>query len=53
MTDIAMKREMSVREKGGLRTSDLVLAAVLIAAGAVFALACIAVLVLAVAGNIV
>lgn len=38
MTDIAMKREMNVREKGGLRTSDLVLAAVLIAAGAVLKL---------------
>lgn len=39
MTDMAMKREMHIEEKaGGLRTADLVLAAVLIAAGAVLKL---------------
>lgn len=38
MTDIAMKREMNVEEKKGLQVADLVLAAVLIAAGAVLKL---------------
>lgn len=38
MTDVAMKRDMVNEEKGGLRTADLVLAAVLIAAGAVLKL---------------
>ena len=38
MTDVAIKREMKVEEKKGMRSSDLVLAAVLIAAGAVLKL---------------
>lgn len=38
MTDMAMKREMHIEEKKGLKTADLVLAAVLIAAGAVLKL---------------
>lgn len=38
MTDVAIKREMKVEEKKGMRSADLVLAAVLIAAGAVLKL---------------
>ena len=38
MTDIAMKRELQGEEKKGLQVADLVLAAVLIAAGAVLKL---------------
>lgn len=38
MAEIAQKREMSIEEKKGLQTTDLVLAAVLIAAGAVLKL---------------
>ncbi len=38
MTDMAIKREMVVEEKKGMQVADLVLAAVLIAAGAVLKL---------------
>ena len=38
MAEVAQKREMNVEEKSGLQTTDLVLAAVLIAAGAVLKL---------------
>ncbi len=38
MAEVAQKREMNVEEKSGLQTTDLILAAVLIAAGAVLKL---------------
>ena len=38
MAEVAKKREIQVEEKKGLQTTDLVLAAVLIAAGAVLKL---------------